>query len=57
MDLIKRVLREEGEEKGLEDLLVTLFEREEEENIGFQWKKAYEKIIRTKMTPPGREDS
>ncbi len=57
MELIKRVLREEGEKEGLEDLLVTLFEQEEEENIGFQWKKAYEKIIRMKTTLPGREDS
>jgi hypothetical protein len=57
MELIKRVLWEEGEKEGLGDLLVTLFEEEKEGNIGFQWKKAYEKIIRTRTTLPEREDS
>jgi len=54
MELIRRVLQEEGEKEGLGDLLVTLFKQEEEGSIGFQWKKAYEGIIRN--TLPGRED-
>lgn len=49
LETIKRVLYEEGEKEGLGVLLVEIFEREEGGEIGYQWKKAYQEAIESRL--------